>query len=104
MKDLCVETAELAKTLTTGCNPVVDLDLDSLFSNETSALTDTLKAATNDYNFSEVCPSPPSAATLMKQPRKFGEHLLCLASPCFLITQLFLLKSSFSSSIPYRTE
>ena len=75
MKDLCAETAELARTLTTVCNPLADLDLDSLFSVDTSALTDTLKAAANDYNFSEVCLAPPALVTACVKHRKVGELL-----------------------------
>lgn len=76
MKDLCAETTELVKSLTTGCNPFADLDLASLCSVDTSTLTDTLKAAANEYNFSEVCLTPPALVTACAKLRKFGEPLI----------------------------
>ena len=79
MKDLTVDIPDLESTLTsiTG-NLWNGKDFASLFTADTSALSDTLKAAVPEFDFSEVKRSPPALATAHEKLRKFGESLLCL--------------------------
>lgn len=95
LKDLTVETAELANALTTVCNPFADFDPASLCSVDTSALTDTLKAALENNNFSEVCLAPPMLVTASEKLRKLGESLIGLLMQLQL-RQEFLWQAPFS--------